>query len=109
MTEDHIRYLKAADNVPLMTTALPCAVHGKHIPASHQNHYHHVWPRGTGGPDIKANQVVVCPTGHYNIHQLLDLFLLHSGEVPYSTLRTFAFEERRLARLGWERITRGAM
>jgi len=96
-------------NDPL-TTSKPCLVHGKrHIPNPHLNHRHHVWPLGEGGPDIEANIVVVCPTGHLNIHALLNLFKLHSGEPPYTELRQFAMGERELAALGYQRMTRGSM
>ncbi len=90
-------------------TSQPCLVHGQHIPASHANHRHHVWPLGDGGPDIAANVVVVCPTGHYNIHTLLDEYRIRDGQVSYTIARRFARGERDLALLGWERITRKAM
>lgn len=92
-----------------LTTAEPCQVHNKHIPSSHVNEHHHTWPRGEGGPDIPANVVVVCATGHNNIHQLIRLFKVHKGAVPYSELRAFSTGEREYARLGYERITRQAM
>lgn len=90
-------------------TAAPCGIHGKHIPASHVNERHHVWPLGDGGPDIPANLIVACATGHNNIHKLIREFKLYRGNVPYAVLRAYAFEERKLAQLGYERITRQAM
>lgn len=93
----------------LLTTREPCLLHERHIPNPHLNHFHHVWPLGDGGPDIDENIVVVCPTGHANIHTLLDLYRLHLGQPPYAVVRTFAFKEREYAQLGWQRITRGAM
>lgn len=92
-----------------VTTAAPCQVHGKHIPTSHVNERHHVWPKGNGGPDIPANIVVVCATGHNNIHQLIKLYTAYRGAVPYSELRAYSTGERKLGKLGYERITRGAM
>lgn len=92
-----------------LTTSVPCQVHTRHAPNSHINHWHHVWPRGEGGPDIPENRIAVCPTGHYNIHQLIKLLKAERGELPYAVLRTFSFEERQYAKLGYERITRGAM
>ncbi len=92
------------------TTREPCLVHGsRHIPNSHVNHRHHVWPVSLGGPDTPDNIVVVCPTGHANIHTLLNLFRVHRGEPPYTETRQFAFGERELARLGWQRLQRGAL
>lgn len=92
-----------------VTTAAPCQVHNKHIPASHINERHHVWPKGEGGPDIPDNLVVVCATGHNNIHALIKLYKACRGAVPYSELRGYTTGERRYAKLGYERITRGAM
>ncbi len=100
--------LTAGDLAPRMTT-LPCLVHSKHIPESHVNHRHHVWPLADGGPSTNDNTVVVCPTGHGNIHALLKELLMHDGVLPYSRLRQFARQERAIAMLGWERIQRKAM
>ncbi len=94
--------------IPLMT-ALPCTVHLRHSPHSHINHRHHVWPLGRGGPDTRDNTVVVCPTGHANIHRLLDFLILEDGKVPWHIARSFMIGERRIARLGYERIVRNAM
>lgn len=55
------------------------------------------------------NMIAVCPTGHYNIHVLLNEFKVYMGKVPYSILRTFAFNERKYAELGFKRLTRGEM
>lgn len=91
-----------------VATTLPCQVHGGHRPESHVNDVHHVWPLGDGGPNHAANRIVVCPTGHYNIHRLLDLYRA-GGVPPWSVRRTYGFWERRFAALGWERIQRQAM
>ncbi len=94
----------------LMTTTLPCQVHiARHIPNSHVNHRHHIWPLGYDGPDVPENIVVVCPTGHANIHKLLDLFIRTSGEIGYNTLKAWSVQERHYAKLGWERICRQAL
>ncbi len=93
----------------LMQTALPCEVHKAHTPRSHINEKHHVWPLGHGGPDIPTNLVVVCATGHNNIHRLLELMLRGNGQVAYPTLRQFTTGERQYARLGYDRIRRKAM
>lgn len=94
--------------VNLQTTA-PCKLHTKHTPHSHINEVHHIWPKGEGGPDIPENKVVVCATGHNNIHQLIKLLKAERGQLPYAVLRTFSFEERTYAQLGYDRITRGSM
>ena len=90
-----------------LTTAAPCQVHKGHSPPSHVNEVHHVWPVGDGGPNIAANRVVVCATGHNSIHQLIDLY--RKGNIDWDVLRHYSPEERRLAILGWDRIRRQAM
>ncbi len=90
-------------------TAKPCEIHNKHIPPSHVNEIHHIWPLGRGGPNVAGNRIVVCATGHNNIHRLLDEYLAHHGSPPWAFIRTFSHEERRLAQLGYERIQRGAL
>ncbi len=97
------------NNAPCGSANEPCRVHTKHVPNPHSVDRHHVWPTADGGPDIPENIVVVCPTGHRNIHDLLNLFKLFRGKPPYIELRKFAFEERTLAELGYSRIARGAM
>lgn len=94
----------------LLTTTRPCTVHRTHTPTSHINHKHHVWPLGHNGPDVAENKIVVCPTGHYNIHRLLEEYLAGAGvPPPYSVLKQFSRGERELAKLGYERIKRQAM
>lgn len=99
----------AAAHTDVRTTSQACMLHKKHMPEPHVNHRHHVWPKGDGGPDIEDNIVVVCATGHYNVHDLLDHFKMHGGEPPYAVMRRYAYEERAYAKLGYERMTRGAM
>jgi hypothetical protein len=40
--------------------------------------WHHIWPKGWGGPDYKpgapAGGVWTCDNGHYTIHRILDWF-----------------------------------
>ncbi len=93
----------------LRTTPQPCEIHREHTPASHINHRHHIWPLGLGGPDIEDNIVVVCPTGHSNIHDLLKYFQMHRGVVPYRIMRRYSMGERKLAELGYERSVRKSM
>ena len=90
-------------------TQQPCQVHQTHKPHSHLNHHHHVWPLSLGGPDKPENIIVSCPTGHYNIHALLDQYVVHRGEVPWSVIRPYSYEERAYAKLGYERYARGSL
>lgn len=90
-------------------TTQPCLVHGVHKPEPHVNHWHHVWPLGEGGPDIPDNKVVICPTGHMNVHDLLQHFKIMMGRVPYSVQKHYTVEERKLAKLGFDRLSRKEM
>ncbi len=90
----------------LVTTAQPCEVHRDHRPNSHVNHRHHVWPQGEGGPDVPGNVVVICPTGHENVHSVLRLLKRHGGNPARYLLAGYAREEIRLARLGFDRMQR---
>ncbi len=92
-----------------MTTSQPCEVHTSHAPTPRVNHKHHVWPLGKGGPDIPENIIVVCPTGHANIHDLLREYEVNLGRVTYTTSRRYARGEARIAKLGWDRIRTGKM
>ncbi len=93
----------------LRTTSQPCEIHTRHIPESRVNHRHHIWPQGQGGPNIEDNIAVVCPTGHYNIHDLLNHYISMMGKVPYEIKRRYSLRERELAELGYKRLTRKAM
>lgn len=88
-------------------TRLPCQVHGYHRPRPHINELHHVWPVGDGGPNIAANRIVTCSTGHNNIHALIDEY--RRGTPGWEVLRHYAARERQLALLGWQRIQRQSM
>lgn len=70
-----------------------CVVHGYHWPKPLRTVKHHIVPEYLGGPDTKDNLVLVCDTGHYNIHRLLDL--LRAGkpmEGGTRTERTYAHQ-----------------
>ena len=93
----------------VLTTAAPCSVHRRHSPRSHVNEVHHVWPRGDGGPDLAANRVVVCATGHNSVHALLDAYRRAHGDPGWRVRRRFTRGERALAETGWNRMSRSAM
>lgn len=52
-----------------------CVVHGYHWPKPLRTVKHHIHPLSEGGPDTKANLLLVCDTGHYSIHALLEALL----------------------------------
>ncbi len=92
-----------------LTTYETCTIHAFHRPTPVVCHRHHVWPLGMGGPDILDNIVVICPTGHANVHVLLDDMKRNGGQTAYAFRRKFAATEVRLAELGWQRYVKGAM
>lgn len=77
---------------------IPCAVHRTHSPEPLGVVVHHIQPRAMGGPDVETNRVTVCPTGHLNIHRLLDDLLASDGK---RMRRGGTHAERDLARAGW--------
>jgi hypothetical protein len=78
-----------------MTTADHCTVHGEHRPLVLLPHHHHVQPLGMGGPDTADNIVVICPTGHYNVHTVLAA-LVFGKPLPHASRKELA-----LARAGY--------
>lgn len=79
-----------------------CELHHRHDPRPHQLHWHHVHPTGAGGPNTRANKKRACPTGHYNVHFLLDK-MLKAGTVSVDTKRYTRFEVE-WARAGFNAI-----
>lgn len=53
-------------------TTAPCEVHAYHSPRPQYQEVHHRVPLSWGGSDDVENRINVCPTGHRNIHRLLD-------------------------------------
>lgn len=79
-----------------------CAVHRSHVPSHHNVAHHHILPKSWGGQDVETNVVVICPTGHENVHTLLNEYVRHDGAPPWSIRMTFSVVERRLAEMAWE-------
>lgn len=79
-----------------------CTIHKFHSPIPKDIERHHIVPLSWGGPDIQENIVIVCPTGHTNIHELLREYQAadQRGEVlSWETLRTYGSSERHYAKL----------
>ena len=70
---------------------------------------HHVWPKGLGGPNVAANRVPLCANGHGEVHEYLALLVKGEGAVPWRTKLKYGYKVRRVAKLGYDRLTRGAM
>jgi hypothetical protein len=62
---------------------------------------HHVWPKGMGGPDTKANKINVCANAHYAIHEFIRQLMIHNGSVPADYARHFSAKIRQYAVSGW--------
>ena len=80
--------------------SVKCYLHEYHSPEVASFDEHHAIPRYYGGPDIPSNIVVVCPTGHRNVHTLLRLFeMIGLEDVNQNTWgrSTWALAER-----GWK-------
>ena len=74
-----------------------CALHKDHGSAKPLRMVvHHIQPLGMGGPDIKENKIVICNTGHLNVHWLL-ASLVYGFSVDGGS-RT----ERKLAKQGYD-------
>lgn len=99
---DHI--FDAVPSEQLRTTAEPCQIHLVHRPLSHQNHIHHIWPKGMGGPNIPENTVISCATGHFSIHLILKEWVRLDGKPDKSFLKTYTRGERKYAEMGYRRF-----
>lgn len=80
-----------------MSVSKECGVHLYHRPRPLRIVDHHIHPLAMGGPDTPGNQVLVCDTGHYNIHRLLG-DLIQSGKMRTGGSKT----ERQLALAGFD-------
>ncbi len=90
-------------------TTMPCRVHSVHKPMTPANEIHHIWPIGLGGPRVRENMVVVCPTGHRSIHLALRMLIAYRGELPGNEASRFGPAERLIAALGFDRLKRKAL
>lgn len=67
---------------------------------------HHVWPKGQGGPDVKANRVMICSNAHSATHDLLAKMLKASNPaLPWALRRRYGRKVRRLAEAGYRGVT----
>lgn len=59
-----------------------CVVHGYHWPRPARTVKHHIIPESVGGPTNPGNLLMVCDTGHYNIHEYIDAVLKGKDTLP---------------------------
>lgn len=69
--------------------------------------WHHVWPLGNGGPDVRQNKIRVCANGHYSIHAMLDYLQKANGDVPWEFAKHFSPTIRNWAQHGYVQIKSG--
>lgn len=86
-----------------MTTPVKkCLCVGQHVPEVHAFCTHHILPKSWGGPDTVANKVVLCPSTHENVHQLLNRYVKLGGVPPWSVRRIYGVYARDLATAAWD-------
>jgi hypothetical protein len=85
-----------------------CKCVTKHVPKALELHKHHVWPLGEGGPDIKSNLVILCPTTHSNVHRLWRLYEETEGRPPWEILRNYSEYTRAIVEKGREERRRAS-
>lgn len=93
-------------------TVCQCSVN--HQPGVLENVIHHIWPIGDEGPDDPSNEVFVCPTCHYNVHELYRTMKREGRQVSYYEFSKFyevpvSKYAYRLAALGFRRYVAKAM
>ncbi len=83
-----------------------CKVHRGHKPWVSDVEIHHIHPKGMGGPDTKDNKVDVCPTGHTNLHSLLNIALKAGSldAIPWRVRRKYTYQERLITEDALRRI-----
>lgn len=79
-----------------------CQCVGKHIPKVMETEKHHIWPIGEGGPDIKENLLVLCPTTHSNIHKLWRIYEKVGGRPSWEILKNYSEFAREVVEKGRE-------
>lgn len=78
-----------------------CAAHAEHRPRCASVDLHHVWPVGMGGPDVPSNWVILCPTGHRNVHRLLAAYVRLGYTPSWDVRQRYHPAERELAWQGY--------
>lgn len=79
-----------------------CRCVARHNPRPQNHAVHHILPQSWGGKSVTANLVKLCPTGHENVHTLLNLYV-HAGDVPSRlVLSGFNPHTRMLAKAAWD-------
>lgn len=78
-----------------------CAIHSYHSPTVAEFNSHHIVPLSWGGQNVSANRIELCPTGHINVHVLLDEYVKADDIPKWSVRKRFGGNERALALRAW--------
>jgi len=83
-----------------------CPCTADHRPVVMENTEHHIRPLYLGGADSPDNRVFVCPTTHYNTHEIIRFLILGQTTFPGASryARDLAIEGVRR----WREGTHGA-
>lgn len=66
---------------------------------------HHVWPVGSGGPNVAPNRVTICSNAHSAAHDLLAKMLrADTPKLPWRVRIRYGRRVRRLAEAGYAAI-----
>jgi HNH endonuclease len=79
-----------------------CALHRYHAPRPNRFVEHHIIPKVWGGRTTRSNLIIVCDTGHYSTHLLIDAYVKAQGDPGWKVRRSYAPSERVLAKRAWE-------
>lgn len=69
--DDVVEHYRRAGIFAVSPADHPCMLHVVHRPEPLVIIKHHIQPLGMGGPDVEANWLWACDTGHRNVHTLL--------------------------------------
>lgn len=82
-----------------------CRCVAAHRPGVMEGTFHHILPQGMGGADTLDNRVYVCPTTHYNVHEILREMVRR--EAPLSYYECQVWSPRPVARYAWALAAEG--
>lgn len=68
-----------------------CECTSDHRPAVLEHVEHHIVPLFMGGPSTDDNKVWLCPTAHYNVHELLRM-MVTEGRI----MKNYEFSNREI-------------
>lgn len=97
--EDGLMTINVIDN-----PGARCECVTDHNPNAVQLHVHHILPLSWGGAKEKANELLICPTTHDNVHRLLREYKKANGRPSWNVEKYFGVHARELAAEGWKRF-----